>query len=201
MRDFTYIQASNPAEATAALTAQSRIIAGGTDILPLMKDDLAAPDTLIDISQWREGREIRSTDTGLELGALVTLSEIASHHEIQARYTALAEACRLSASPQLRNMGSIGGNLLQATRCWYYRGPYDCWLKGGDRCYARHGENELHSIFLTSPDESVCVSAHPWTPPSRSLPSMPRSCTPRQPAAPRFPCPSSTACQLSTGAP
>jgi xanthine dehydrogenase YagS FAD-binding subunit len=165
MRDFTYVRTSNPAEATAALSGDTgRIIAGGTDILPLMKDELAAPDTLIDISQWREGREIRSSDSGLDLGALVTLSEIASHHEIQVRYTALAEACRLSAAPQLRNMGTIGGNLLQATRCWYYRGPYYCWLKGGDRCYARQGENELHSILLTSPDESVCVSAHPSDP-------------------------------------
>jgi xanthine dehydrogenase YagS FAD-binding subunit len=61
-------------------------------------------------------------------------------------------------------MGSIGGNLLQQTRCWYYRGPYDCWLKGGDICYARGGENEYHSIFATSPDESRCVSAHPSDP-------------------------------------
>jgi xanthine dehydrogenase YagS FAD-binding subunit len=165
MRDFNYVRASNPADATAALSGDTgRIIAGGTDILPLMKDDLTTPDTLIDISQWREGREIRSTNAGLEIGALVTLSEIASHHDIQARYTALAEACSLSAAPQLRNMGTIGGNLLQATRCWYYRGPYDCWLKGGERCYARNGENELHSILLTSHDESVCVSAHPSDP-------------------------------------
>ena len=201
MRDFTYIQASNPAEATAGLSGESRIIAGGTDILPLMKDDLATPSTLIDISRWREGREIRSTDSGLEIGALVTLSEIASHHEIQVRYTALAEACRLSAAPQLRNMGTIGGNLLQATRCWYYRGPYYCWLKGGERCYARHGENELHSIFLTSPDESVCVSAHPSDPAVALLAfdATVRYTTPG--AARRCPCPSSTAYQPPTGAP
>ena len=164
MRDFTYVRASHPAEAASLLDGNSRIIAGGTDLLPLMKDGIASPGTLIDISPWREGREIRSVEGGLEVGSLVTLSEIAAHPTIRERYVALAEACRVSASPQLRNMGTIGGNLLQATRCWYYRGPFDCWLKGGEQCYARGGENELHSIFLTSPEESVCVSAHPSDP-------------------------------------
>ena len=165
MQDFTYVRAADPAQAASALTAgTARIIAGGTDILPLMKDDLATPGTLIDISRWREGREIRTTQEGIEIGALVKLSEIGSNPDILEKWAALASACRLSAAPQLRNMSTIGGNLLQATRCWYFRGPHDCWLKGGERCYARNGENELHSIFLNTPEQSMCVSAHPSDP-------------------------------------
>src|SRR5437762_11186004 len=80
------------------------------------------------------------------------------------RYSALADACSLAASPQLRNMGTLGGNLMQQTRCWYFRGPFDCWLKGGDTCFARDGENEQHAIFLTEARESECVSAHPSDP-------------------------------------
>ncbi|MEO5954065.1 MAG: xanthine dehydrogenase family protein subunit M [Chloroflexia bacterium] len=165
MRNFDYLTAANPSEAATLLAnSNARIVAGGTDLLPLMKDGLANPDLLVDISHWREGREISRNDGGLRIGALATLSEIANHPEVTAKYPALAEACNLSASPQLRNMGTIGGNLLQATRCWYFRGPYDCWLKGGDKCYARNGENELHSIFHTSPTESMCVSASPSDP-------------------------------------
>ena len=165
MRNFTYVQASDPSQAASLLDGDTaRIIAGGTDLLPLMKDDLVAPGTVVDISHWREGREIREIQGGLEIGALVTLSEIAAHPVIKERYTALAEACRLSAAPQLRNMSTIGGNLLQATRCWYYRGLHNCWLKGGEKCFARSGENELHSIFRTAPEESICVSAHPSDP-------------------------------------
>lgn len=165
MRNFEYIQASTPEEAASLIsTGSARIIAGGTDVLPLMKEDLAEPDTLVDISRWREGRNITDHEGGLRIGALVTLSDLASNPNVRERYAALAEACSLSAAPQLRNMGTIGGNLMQATRCWYYRGPFDCWLKGGSTCFARNGENELHSIFHTTPQESMCVSASPSDP-------------------------------------
>lgn len=165
MRNFNYLQASDPSEASALLSgAQSKIVAGGTDLLPLMKEGLVNPDSLIDISRWREGHDITSNKDGLRIGALATLSEIASHPDVISKYAALADACNQSASPQLRNMGTIGGNLMQATRCWYFRGPHDCWLKGGEKCFARNGENELHSIFHTSPHESVCVSSSPSDP-------------------------------------
>lgn len=165
MNRFEYKRAGSPGEASALLADESsRIIAGGTDLLPLMKDGIVTPAQLVDISLWLKGREIVQVTEQLEIGALVTLSEIARHDGIKAGYTALADACGLAAAPQLRNMGTLGGNLLQATRCAYYRGPYDCWLKGGETCFARSGENEQHSIFLTSPDQSVCVSAHPSDP-------------------------------------
>lgn len=164
MRNFAYVQVDDPAEASALLANGSKVIAGGTDLLPLLKEEITSANTLVDISRWREGKEIREQEGGLVLGALVTLTEIASHPSINEKFTALAEACRVSASPQLRNMGTLGGNLMQATRCWYYRGPYDCWLKGGDRCYARNGEHELHSIFCNRPEQSNCISAHPSDP-------------------------------------
>lgn len=165
MNRFEYKRAGSPDEAVALLANDtSRIIAGGTDLLPLMKDGIVTPTQLVDISLWLKGREIVQGTEQLEIGALVTLSEIARHEEIKAGYTALADACGLAAAPQLRNMGTIGGNLLQATRCAYFRGPYDCWLKGGETCFARAGENEQHSIFFTSPEQSVCVSAHPSDP-------------------------------------
>ena len=77
------------------------------------------------------------------------------------RYTALAEACGQSASPQFRNMATIGGNLLQQVRCWYYRGDFNCWMKGGDTCQARDGENQYHAVWNQSP----CVAVHPSDPP------------------------------------
>lgn len=167
MRNFSYVKAESPESTVSALeasdgTGKIRILAGGTDIIPLVKDDIISPDTLIDITGWAGGTYIREEGDAVVIGALTPLSSIADNSLISERYTALTQACSLAATPQLRNMGTIGGNVLQQTRCWYYRGPFDCWLKGGDTCYARNGENENHSIFHTT--DSPCVSAHPSDP-------------------------------------
>lgn len=166
MDNFTYRRARTTQEALDALQQEdgSKLLAGGTDLVPLMKEGIWSPHTLVDITAMSGCDTVAAKEDGLHIGALVPLSTLAAHPTIQQSYTALSDACRLAATPQLRNMGSIGGNLLQQTRCWYYRGPYDCWLKGGEVCYARGGENEYHSIFATSPDESRCVSAHPSDP-------------------------------------
>jgi xanthine dehydrogenase YagS FAD-binding subunit len=166
MDNFTYRRARTPQEALDALQQQdsSKLLAGGTDLVPLMKEGIWSPGTLVDITAMSGCDVVEAREDGLYIGALVPLSTMAAHPTIQQSYTTLSDACRLAATPQLRNMGTIGGNLLQQTRCWYYRGPYDCWLKGGDVCYARGGENEYHSIFATSPDGSRCVSAHPSDP-------------------------------------
>ncbi|MEO8284870.1 MAG: xanthine dehydrogenase family protein subunit M [Chloroflexota bacterium] len=163
MHTFSYARAASPEEASALLAQGEnvQIIGGGTDMLPLMKEEIYSPATLVDLSAWQDGHRIDESPSGLRIGALSTLASIAMHPKVLQNYTALADACGLAASPQLRNMGTIGGNLLQQTRCWYYRGPFDCWLKGGDVCYARKGENEQHAIFHTDPKASVCVSAHP----------------------------------------
>ncbi len=166
MNNFSYIRANSPEDAQreTSSSADVRILAGGTDLIPLIKDQILSPETVIDISGWPGAASIEETETGLLIGALTPLSSIGRHNEVRKGYKALAEACNLAASPQLRNMGTLAGNLLQQTRCWYYRGDYNCWMKGGSLCYAREGENENHAIFMMRPSESKCVSAHPSDP-------------------------------------
>ena len=122
---------------------------GGTELVPLLQDGLVSAETLVDV----RGVVPRGIAGGV-IGAGTTLGELEVEPAIP---DALREACRLAASPQLRNMGSLGGNLLQATRCWYWRLGYACRLHGGDRCHARDGEHREHAIFAND----FCASAHP----------------------------------------
>jgi xanthine dehydrogenase YagS FAD-binding subunit len=139
-------------EAAGALGNGARPLAGGTDLVQLVRDRLVATDALVDV----RGLLPRGIEND-RIGADATLSEIESSEAVPA---ALREACRLAASPQLRNMGTIGGNLLQATRCWYWRLAFPCYLHGGDDCHAREGEHREHAIFANKP----CASAHPSDP-------------------------------------
>jgi xanthine dehydrogenase YagS FAD-binding subunit len=141
---------------------RARYLAGGTDLLTLMKRDIDAPEQLIDLKRLPElDDEIVDTGDGVEIGALATLAELERDPLIRASYPALAEAAAIAATPQLRNMATIGGNLLQRPRCWYFRDEHvRCWLRGGDTCYAREGENQHHALFQPSP----CVAAHPSDP-------------------------------------
>ena len=139
-------------EALGALGNGARPLAGGTDLVQLVRDRLVPTDTLVDV----RGLLPRGIE-GERIGAGTTLSELESSEAIPA---ALREACRLAASPQLRNMGTIGGNLLQATRCWYWRLAFPCYLHGGDHCHAREGQHREHAIFANQP----CASAHPSDP-------------------------------------
>jgi xanthine dehydrogenase YagS FAD-binding subunit len=125
------------------------IIHGGTEVVPLLRDGTLEADTLVDV-RGIVPRGVR----GSTIGAGTTLAELELDPQVP---EALREACRLAASPQLRNMGSIGGNLLQSTRCWYWRLKYPCRLHGGDRCHAREGEHREHAIFAND----YCASAHP----------------------------------------
>jgi len=125
------------------------LVAGGTEVVPLLRDGLLTAERLVDI----RGVVPRGVQDG-SIGAGTTLGELEADPSIPA---ALREACRLAASPQLRNMGSLGGNLLQSTRCWYWRLEYPCRLHGGDRCHAREGEHREHAIFAND----FCASAHP----------------------------------------
>jgi xanthine dehydrogenase YagS FAD-binding subunit len=134
-------------------------LAGGTDLLPLMKADVAAPSRLVNIKRLAElPGGIEETAQGLTIGALATLTEIETHPQIRRRYAALAEAAAVAATPQLRNMATLGGNLLQRPRCWYFRNPrLSCWLKGGEECPAYAGENQFHALFGGGP----CYAVHP----------------------------------------
>jgi len=135
------------------------IKAGGLDLLDLMKGDLLAPATLVSISGIRELGGIEAgRDGGARIGSTVTLAALASHPHIKSRYGALADAALSSASPQIRNVATVGGNLLQRPRCWYFRSSaYDCLRKGGDRCFATHGDNRYHAVF----DNHPCAIVHP----------------------------------------
>ena len=166
MDKFEYRRVNSPDDAAAQLAREpgARLLAGGTDLIPLIKEEIASPVELVDLSGWNEGRRIEETPEGLKIGSLASLATVASYPVVKSRFGALADACRLAASPQLRNMGTIGGNLFQQTRCWYFRGAFPCWLKGGDTCFARQGENEQHAVFFTDPGDSMCVSAHPSDP-------------------------------------
>jgi xanthine dehydrogenase YagS FAD-binding subunit len=140
------------ASATASLGNGSVALAGGTELVPLLRSQLVAAETLVDV----RGVVPRGVD-GTRIGAATTLAELEVDPQIP---QALREACALAASPQLRSMGTIGGNLLQATRCWYWRLKYPCFLHGGSRCHAREGAHREHAVF----GNDRCASAHPSDP-------------------------------------
>jgi xanthine dehydrogenase YagS FAD-binding subunit len=143
------LRPSSPAEAAGALGNGSRALAGGTELVPLMRDGLVHAETLVQIADVLP----RGVD-GTRIGAGTTLAELEASDRIP---QALREACTQVASPQLRSMGTIGGNLLQSTRCWYWRLGFDCWLHGGERCFARDGAQREHAVF----GNDQCASAHP----------------------------------------
>ncbi len=163
LRPFDFTRPDTIEQAVALLgkipAGEQRALAGGTDLLTLMKSDIVAPAGLVDIKRLPElDDQIVAGDDGVTIGTLTTLSQLDDSQLIREHYPALAEAVAVAASPQLRNMATIGGNLLQRSRCWYFRNPHvQCWLNGGDRCFAREGENQRHALFGADP----CVSAHP----------------------------------------
>jgi len=141
------LRPSSVAELEAA--SNSLFLAGGTELVPLLRDGIVTGDVIADVRDV-----VPRGVSGGTIGAGTTLAELEDDEDIPA---ALREACRLAASPQLRNMGTVGGNLLQATRCWYWRLKYPCRLHGGDVCHAREGEHREHAIFAND----YCASAHP----------------------------------------
>ena len=150
--------------AAAALGNGAKALGGGTDLVPLLRDGLVRTDTLVHLAAAVPRGIHRLTSTSaatstaaVRVGAGTTLAELEVDPEVP---EALREACRLAASPQLRSMGTIGGNLLQATRCWYWRLAFPCWLHGGDRCHAKAGAHREHAIF----GNERCASAHPSDP-------------------------------------
>jgi xanthine dehydrogenase YagS FAD-binding subunit len=129
-------------------------IHGGTEVVPLVRDGLLDGSRLVDVRDTVPRGVQAGVIGALSIGAGTTLAELEIDPQIP---DALRDACRLAASPQLRNMSSVGGNLLQATRCWYWRLKYPCRLHGGDTCFARDGEHREHAIFANG----YCASAHP----------------------------------------
>jgi len=155
MKAFEYVNPTDIKSAVNELTragARGKLIAGGIDLLGEMKDYIRTPDVLVNLKSVPNLNRLQIGTKGLTLGPLVTLTDIAEHPQIRQTYTALAEAAESVGTPQIRNVGTIGGNLCQRPRCWYYRDEHVlCLKKGGDRCYAVNGENQYHAILGGGP--------------------------------------------------
>jgi len=159
LRQFSYKRAESLTDAIGTLRQPgARVLAGGTDLLGCVRDGVFDTRTVVSINGLAQLRGIRRTPNGgLRIGALTTLAEVAENDTIRRDYAVLAEAAASAASPQLRNQGTIGGNICQRPRCWYFRGNFHCLRKGGDMCYAVNGENQYHCIF----GGSGCFIVHP----------------------------------------
>ena len=160
MKAFAYVNAGSEKEAIAALGPErGRFLplAGGMDLLALMKDHIAQPERVINVKNL--DRTVRRTpDGGLSIGAAVTLTDLVAHADAAKMYPALVQAAAEVGTPQIRNAGTVGGNLNQRPRCWYFRNEeFHCLKKGGARCFAVDGENQYHAILGGGP----CHIVHP----------------------------------------
>ncbi|KQW12582.1 xanthine dehydrogenase family protein subunit M [Streptomyces sp. Root369] len=160
MHPFSYTRASDTREALDAGRRGGRYLAGGTTLVDLMRETVERPETLVDITGLPLSEITVTERGGLRIGALVTLSEAAAHAKVRTLYPVVSEALELSASAQLRNMATIGGNIMQRTRCTYFRDvTADCNKREpGSGCAALHGVNRTHAILGTS---DACVATHP----------------------------------------
>ena len=156
---FSIVRPTSLADALAQLEGgNARIHGGGTDLLGCLHDRVFVTDKVVSLGRVAELKGIsRTSDGGLRIGALTTISEVATNELVARHYGALHDAARVVASPQLRNQGTLAGNLCQKPRCWYYRGEFDCVRKGGDMCFAFQGENQYHCIF----GGDTCYIVHP----------------------------------------
>ncbi|MCS7223049.1 MAG: xanthine dehydrogenase family protein subunit M [Armatimonadetes bacterium] len=162
MRSFEYAKPSSVKSVLSLLGRsfeQAKVLAGGVDLLGEMKEGIISPKRVVNLKGVKDLYRLDfSEKDGLTLGALVTLTQIESHPTIIARYRALAEGAHSVATPQIRNMSTIGGNLCQRPRCWYYRHhDINCLKKGGRLCFAYNGENKYHAILGGGP----CYIVHP----------------------------------------
>src|SRR5580700_7850237 len=162
MPAFELYQPSSVADAQKLLEQHGPdawVLAGGLDSFDWLKDRIRKPKVVVDLSGIEELRGVRTIGDGIEIGAMTTLTEVVNHSVIKQKYGLLAQAAELVASPQIRNQGTIGGNVSQDTRCWYYRGGWPCYRAGGNICYADTpvGRNREHAILHAE----RCVAVNP----------------------------------------
>ena len=159
MKAFSYVTAQTAASAVDHVGAQGKFLAGGQDLLGEMKEGLVEPAVLVNVKTVAGTREIAAAQGKWTIGANVTLTALAEHAEVKKLFPGLAQAAEEVGSPQMRNIATVGGNLAQHSRCWYYRqrDAY-CAKKGGKQCLARGGENKFHSLFVNKICLSPCVS-------------------------------------------
>jgi xanthine dehydrogenase YagS FAD-binding subunit len=159
MKAFAYVTAQTPESAVGLVRDQGRFLAGGIDLLGEMKEHLAEPALLVNVKALPGTRDITPDRAKWTIGANVTLAGLTEHAELRKVFPGLADAAAEVGSPQMRNVATVGGNLAQHSRCWYYRHrDVRCLKKGGPRCFARGGENKYHSLFASSMCLSPCVS-------------------------------------------
>ena len=156
MEKFSYVNATSLEQVTSLLSesgwGEVMLIAGGTDLLAELKEYIEAPKTLINLKTLPGMDSIEADASGLKIGALATVADISMHPTIQHHYTVLSQAAGSVATPQIRNVGTLGGNLCQRPRCWYYRDEAtNCLKKGGDICYAVDGLSKYHAILGGDP--------------------------------------------------
>jgi xanthine dehydrogenase YagS FAD-binding subunit len=155
---FEWTDARSIDDAISQLSEKALAKAGGVDLMDRLKEELDAPSRLVNIRTIPGLDYVKEESGWLRIGPMVTLAAIADHPLIRRNYTVLADAALKAATPQIRNMATVGGNLLQRPRCWYFRSDqFHCLRKGGDRCFAQDGENEYHAIF----DNQMCAIVHP----------------------------------------
>jgi len=162
MAAFELFQPTSVDDAVALLDEHREdvwVLAGGMDSFDWFKDRILRPSVVVDLGGIESLRGVRTTNDGLEIGATTPLSEVVTHPEIVENYSLLVEAAELVASPQIRNQGTIGGNLNQDTRCWYYRDGWTCYRAGGNICYADTpaSMNREHAIL----EADRCVAVNP----------------------------------------
>ena len=155
---FDYVRPKSLTDAFKHLSSQGTVVqAGGTDLFGCLRDRVFEASALVSLNNIKELRGITDAGSGIRIGALTTITEIAASPIIRDQYPVLAQAALEVASPQLRNQGTIGGNLCQKPRCWYYRGEFLCLRKGGETCFAVAGENLYHCIL----GGDGCYIVHP----------------------------------------
>ena len=164
MKNFSLYRPTTTEQAVSLLEGQfgnTELLAGGTDLLALQKEYIAQPNRVVSLNAIAGLQTITVADRSVTIGAGATLAAIASHQQLQRLFPALTSAANDIGGPQIRNMGTLGGNLCQRNRCWYFRDEHSpCLLRGGQRCSAIEGENKYHAIFTQG---HPCVIVHPST--------------------------------------
>jgi len=159
MKSFQYVSPRTVDNAVSLVADHGRFLAGGIDMLGEMKDYIASPQVLVNVKDLSTTRGIASGKDSWTIGATVTISEIEQHADLKHVFPGLQQAAAEVGSPQIRNVATVGGNLAQHSRCWYYRHrDIQCLKRGGSTCYARDGENKYHSLFAGNPCISPVVS-------------------------------------------
>jgi xanthine dehydrogenase YagS FAD-binding subunit len=176
MKAFTNVTATSVPDAVAALRRArqsgqtSSVAGGGSDLLGLMKERLITPDVVVRLSAMKDMAQVRSGRSGVTVGGQITLKTLSEHTDIRRGYAALAQAAASVATPQIRNVGTLAGNINQRPWCWYYRNGFKCFKNGGNTCFSAAGENHFHAIFGGGPsfivhpsDAAVALVAHEAT--------------------------------------